>query len=199
VVFKDLDFAPQKWLVDTDDVQVAKAISEGMSRQLHRQVGVQTGAVEGLANSLPTLGAVASLLPTSQLISGRSIEQWDVRSARFKAAVDAAQQGFYRLDSFTRSYVIRSSEDLKNMSSKLVDVRLGKYLMALEEEVPLLGYDQACHVLYAPLGAELPLLYARLAAFSFGEPPKENLKESLIEYHNVSPVLAGTIINLLSQ
>lgn len=199
VTFKDLSLAPQKWLIETKDPLTAIEIAEVMSKQLHRQIKVHDRALDGLAHALPPLSTVASILPGSQLIDGRSIEQWDSQTARFRAAVDTAESGFYRLDSFTRNYVMRSDEDLKTMSSTLVDARLGKYLTAMREGISLIGYDEESSVLYAPLGAELPLLYARLAALAFGEPPKENLKEALIEYHSISPILAGTIHNLLSR
>jgi hypothetical protein len=83
------------------------------------------------------------------------------------------------------------------MQALLGDARLVKFAAALNAGIGMVGYDADAQVLYVPLGADLPGLYARAAVLASGYAPKENTAERLLEYRNVPPDLASHLAALL--
>lgn len=195
---KDVAFSPQKWLLQTVDPEVATEIAHLMSASLKRTVDIRLDAAMALSEQLPPLRALLPILPKIHQVNARSIEQWDLRSARFIPASGYSSAGLFRLESFRRTYALRRHSDLESDVSTLVDARLGKYLDASLNEQSILGYDEEASVLYAPLGAELPMLYSRVAALAFGEPPQEDYQQSLVAYQGITPSLAKRLFTLLN-
>jgi len=154
-------------------------------------------AATRLATALRPLSAVRQGLPTSATLAARSYEAWDPRTARFFSVGDAGGVGAFRLNSHVRAYVYRTETDLGAMRATLGDARIVKYLAALDNRSPLIGYDREQQVLYVPLGADLPGLYGRATVLASGLPPHENETEGILEYAEVPPELAGHLAKLL--
>jgi hypothetical protein len=54
------------------------------------------------------------------------------------------------------------------------DFRLAKHLSARRSGIPILSYDPAQRVLQVPLGADLPVMYDRVAMLCSGQPPTKS-------------------------
>jgi hypothetical protein len=178
----------------TADLEVMASL---LSDLLDRSIKVVPNAAMSLALSLPPLSSVLAELPITSAIGGRSVERWNTQAARFEDASDVSLAGAYRIRGFSRSYLFRRPEDVGEMTALQGDARIVKYAAALAADVPLLGYDESAEVLYSPLGAELPGLYGRAACLASGVTPRENLNDRLLEYHAVTPRLAGLLMNLV--
>lgn len=180
-------------LGDADLADLA-AVAEKVSR---RPVRVVRSAAWALASRLPPLSEILAGLPVTTTIGARSFEAWNPGVARFEPTSSATSPGAFRLTSFTRSYIYRRPADLGEMQALLGDARLVKFAAALDTGIGLVGYHTDARVLYVPLGADLPGLYARAAVLASGYAPKENTVERLLEYRNVPPDLASRLAALL--
>ena len=193
-----MDWTIERFRIDTEDLLQMRSISDALNEALDLSIPVLPDAAINLANSLAPLSRVRDALPATSALRGREIERWNVGTARFEECEDASLKGAYRIENFGRSYVYRRTEDIGAMTAVLGDARLVKHIAALEAGVPLAGYDAEHDVLYVPLGADLPGLYGRAAIWAIGRLPTENQDENILEYHNVNPELAGTLMHLLS-
>ena len=77
------------------------------------------------------------------------------------------------------------------------DARLGKYLVANDKQISLLGYDAEKAILYTAIGSDLPGLYGRTVCLESGLPPQR--ARDLVEYHNVRPQVAAKLDSLLMK
>ena len=152
-----------------------RELANTLSEVSGKVVKVVEHAGETLIGVLPPLSDVIDQLPFTTGISGKSIEIWNTDTARFQPAPDASAPGAYRISDFGSSYFYRRHEDIGQARALVADARLVKYVAALKAGMSLIGYDLVEQVLYVPLGAELPGLYARAAALASGRPPIENL------------------------
>ena len=94
---------------------------------------------------------------------------------------------------------MRDPADIDRGSMRPGDARLVKYWDALENSSSLVGYDPPSATLYAPLGAELPLLYSRAAVLASGLLPSVDERQRVVRYSSVEPQVAGRLIELLSN
>jgi hypothetical protein len=150
-----------------------------------------------LGAALPPLSEARMGLPTTSAINGRSYEAWDPTVARFVPVDDAGSSGAFRVTTFTRTYIYRTTADLGSMRATLGDARVVKYLAAADCGRSLIGYDGEAQVLYVPLGADLPGLYGRAAVLASGYPPAANPEERILEYRGVPAALAAHLNHLL--
>ena len=194
-----LDGAPTRMRLETTDFALATTVASLASQANRFAVTVIDDAYFAVAAELPPLSAVLSVLPTTTAITGRKTERWDEQTAKFVPCRDATAPGAYRVSSFVRTYVLRRTSDIGSLEALLGDARLVKHAAALEAGAPLAGYDSDAEVLYTPLGADLPGLYARSACLATGKPPRPNQEDHLLEYHGVSPSHAGRLLSLLSS
>ena len=183
--------------VESSEPMVVAGLIRSIEAATEKVVRFVPNAAEALTACLPPLSTALSCLPTTSLISARSIERWDPLTARFESVGDSGSPGAYRLKGFTRSYIYRRPQDLGAMSALVGDARLVKFAAALDVGLPLVGYDQAARVLYVPLGADLPGLYGRAAVLASGHPPLENTNEHLLEYRSVPSHVAARLCHLL--
>ena len=180
-------------------VDQARELANRVFERSGKQVTVIARAAEALAGTLPKLSEVRDSLPFTTGINGKRIEAWNTETARFQSISDASAPGAYRISDFGSFYFYRRSQDLGELRALVGDARLVKHIAALADGVSLIGYDPEESVLYVPLGAELPGLYARAAALSSGRPPIENFEERITEYRMVKPDLAGAIVQKMGQ
>jgi hypothetical protein len=189
--------APPVLRVKGLDQEGALRLAEAIGAAVGRSAQFIPAAALRLAACLPPLSKARSGLPITSTLSALSYEAWDPVAARFESASDAAAPGVFRLNSHTRAYIYRRTEDLGAMRAVLGDARIVKYLAAMDCGLSLVGYDAESQVLYVPLGADLPGLYGRAAVFASGCPPRENTEERLLEYRRVPPQLAAHLAHLL--
>ncbi len=180
--------------VSDADVKDIAGAAEAASE---RSVRVVRSAAWSLASRLLPLSRLLPGLPITTTIGARSFEVWNPGVAKFESVSTAGSAGAYRLTSFTRTYIYRRPSDLGEMQALLGDARLVKFAAALDAGIGMVGYDADAQVLYVPLGADLPGLYARAAVLASGYAPKENTAERLLEYRNVPPDLASHLAALL--
>ncbi|MBI2704041.1 MAG: hypothetical protein HYX32_01935 [Actinobacteria bacterium] len=176
------------------DVKDLAAVAEEASL---RPVRIVRSAAWSVASRLPPLSGLLPGLPVTTTIGARSFEVWNPGVAKFEPTSSAASPGAFRLTSFIRTYIYRRPTDLGEMQALLGDARLVKFAAALDAGIGMVGYDTDARVLYVPLGADLPGLYARAAVLASGYAPKENTAERLLEYRNVPPDLASHLAALL--
>ena len=193
----DADSAPPTVRVETSDREVVEAIAQAIAVTGRGQTRIVQSASHTLASSLRPLSELRSALPRVILQGARSVEKWDPVTARFNRSETTTATGAYRLNGFSRTYVLRTPDNLVDQTALVGDARIVKYLAALDAGMSLVGYDPESGVLYVPLGADLPGLYGRAAVFASGRPPHQNRSEGLLEYRRVSPELAGHIAHLL--
>lgn len=192
------DQAPARVRIATDHPEAVDLLSQAITTATGKGARFVPDAAEALAACLPPFSQVVSSLPTTSTASARGIERWDPVTARFTPVADSGSPGAYRLKGFTRTYVYRREAQIGTMQATIGDARVVKFAAALDHRRPLVGYDAAARVLYAPLGADLPGLYGRAAVLASGRPPFENIEERLLEYRNVPAQLAGRLCELLS-
>jgi hypothetical protein len=192
IVIDDVDAVPRVRISAPDDHALG-VILDAISTATNRPATFVADGAGTLAAALPPLSEAIAALPATGTTSARTVERWNCGTARFEPAGDTSAPGAYRLSGFGRAYVYRRPADLGSMTALLGDARVVKFAAALEARATLIGYDQSARVLYTPLGAELPGLYGRAAVLASGRPPFENLHERLLEYHAVSPQLAGML------
>lgn len=183
--------------VESSEPTVVAGLIRSMEAATNKVVRFVPNAAEALAACLPPLSRALSCLPSTSLISARSIERWDPLTARFESVGDSGSPGAYRLKGFTRSYIYRRPQHIGAMSALVGDARLVKFAAARDTGLTLVGYDEAAKVLYVPLGADLPALYGRAAVLASGHPPFENTNEHLLEYRNVPSQVAARLSDLL--
>lgn len=189
--------APPQIRVESSEPKVVDGLMRSIEAATNKVVRFIPQAANALATRLPRLSQALSYLPTTSMISARSIERWDPLAARFEASGDSGSPGAYRLKGFTRSYIYRRRDDIGAMSAVVGDARIVKFAAALDTGLPLVGYDVEAEVLYVPLGADLPGLYGRAAVLASGRPPRENTDERLLEYRGVPAKLAALLSDLL--
>jgi hypothetical protein len=156
-------------------------------------------AAARLAAVLPPLSGALRGLPTTAVVSSRSIEHWDPVTARFVASTGTRAPGAYRLKGLTRTYIYRRAEDLEAMTALVGDARITKFAAALETDLPLVGYDADAQILYVPLGADLPGLYGRAAVLASGRPPVEDERRRILQYTGVPPGVASRLQTALAS
>ncbi len=191
--------------VDSPAVVRIAGVSDGDLREVAgaaeaasgRSVRVVRSAAWSLASLLMPLSKLLPGLPITTAIGARGFEVWNPGVAKFEPAGGAGGAGAFRLTSFTRTYIYRRPSDLGEMQALLGDARLVKFAAALDAGIGMVGYDVDAKVLYVPLGADLPGLYARAAVLASGYSPRENTAERLLEYRKVPPDLAAHLAALL--
>lgn len=170
---------------------------ELVSETTRREANHVPDAAVALAAALRPLSEVLAGMPTMVASGAPHVERWDPITARFVSTVDANSVGAYRLRHFTQAYIFRTTSHLEAGAAVLADARAVKYFAALQAGRSLVGYCEDERILYVPLGADLPGLYGRAAVLASGSPPIENVEERILQYHNITPELAGRLNNLL--
>jgi hypothetical protein len=188
---------PPLLTIQTSDRAVLEEAIQHLSGPAGLEAQLVPTAALGLAASLQPFSKALAALPTTSATTARHIERWDPLTARFSAAPSSHAPGAYRLKAFGNVYIYRREEDIEAMSATLGDARIVKYAAALDTGLPLVGYDEPAHVLYAPLGADLPGLYGRAAVLASGRPPTDDREQGLLRYHDVPPGLAARLQSLL--
>lgn len=186
---------PPRVAMPTLDHDVESELLDLMTHTTGRPSKVIPDASLALATTLPPLSALLQRLPTVPIFTGRGTEKWNPTSARFEHAVDVNSQGAFRINAFGRTYLYRRAVDMGAMQAMLGDARIVKYAAALETGQSLIGYDATQHLLYVPLGADLPGLFGRAAVLATGRPPIANLEQRALEYRGVPPQVAAILID----
>jgi len=154
-------------------------------------------AADQLCDGLPSLTRASKGLPVISPMTARRYERWNPHTAQFEQVAHARPPGAFRLTNFDRTYIYRGSRETDSTQAVLGDAQIVKYLAAADAGRSLLGYDPETHVLYVPIGADLPGLYGRAAVFASGFPPTKNIAENVLEYRGISSKLASRLHYLL--
>ncbi len=140
----------------------------GVTDPLGRPVTVETRAVESLLGSLPSLAAVHETLPHFHAGASASLEQFDVRTNRWRSANSASEPGAYRVIHGHQRYAWRGDNgDLREGPHEAV-----KILEASRLGIALHGFDPLRREFYAAPGCEPPGLYSRVLFACSGEFPE---------------------------
>jgi hypothetical protein len=146
-----------------------------------------------LASVLPRISCIADQLHVLRPNRER-LERFNVRTAKWHAVDNCDCIGAYRSPWRGLTYFAVSSVDLPLKQGRQADSRLVKHLAAKYELTALLRYDER-GILHVPLGCELPGLYERAVVMASGRPPVR--AQGRVEYRNVSPELAQSVISRL--
>lgn len=157
---------------------------------------------ETLAAALPPLRAVMDELVVSHRPEALKVDRYDPARDAWIATPDMESPGAYRTGGYTRTYVVRTSDDISRGFARRVNVALAKHLAALlsPDSGPLIAHHPTDGSLIVPLGAPLPGLYGRAAVLGSGRAPRRRDvrdRGSFIVYQNVSSELAAHLYSLL--
>lgn len=193
-----LEDGPTVVMLKGIDAAQASTIAAQVSDAVEVELIVAAEAARGVASVLPPLSALLAALPETSMVGARTCRRWDAETAHWHECTDAEVPGFFQLRSHSTIYCIRRREHIVDGKMLRADARLVKYAAAIETGFGLVGYDEATHSLYVPLGADLPGLYARAAVLASGVPPQIDTHQRLIHYRDVPDDVARMIAAALS-
>lgn len=146
-----------------------------------------------IADNLPTLSEVASVLKRLAVPDYRTAEVWDTNSAAWRTATSLASPGAYRLKDFRSLYVVRSVDDIEKGLIAVGNAQLVKHIANLWADDPLAGYHSRSTSVVVPLGADLPGLYGRALSLCSGRAPREIVEHRMLQYPSVPRNVAETV------
>lgn len=178
--------------------QIARSIAEELSRELGYSVHVVVDAALSIARLLPPLSRVIETLPRQTMPHVEFVGRWNPMLAKWESASEASVPGVYRITGNGMLYCIREETDILEGKMRRGDARLVKHAAGLLRGEPLVGYDTEKKTLYAPRGADLPLLYERAAVLCSGLTP-EHGSDRVVRYRSVPKAVAERLISLLAS
>ncbi len=189
--------APDRVRIRDCGLDVVESIVRRVFDETGTAPSIVIDAATSIARFLPPLSLIREVLPTTAMVGYRSANRWDEELASWVAVGDASAPGAYQLHGSVSVYCLRDTEDVQNGTMRRGDARIVKHLASTAAGFPLLGYDKDTETLYAPLGADLPGLYARVAVLASGLLPIDDLEQRLVAYPSVPALLAGQLIALM--
>jgi hypothetical protein len=192
-----MESAPARILLANLDTAVIEMIAGELSERFHLEFTVVPDASERMVARLSPLSQFRTALPQVSANAGADLRRWDPYVARFKPASDISRVGAYQVGGFGRRYLYRTEIDLEQMTARLGDARIVKYLAAQDENLPLAGYDEDAQLIWVPQGAELPGLYGRVACLSSGSLPKRDPEQDLLTYTKIPRNIGIALTHLL--
>lgn len=192
-------YAPDRVRLSDCDVRTVMSIAKRVEMEADVRVSVVSGTAERLGRLLPPLSSIWEVLPRSPMIGYRSANRWDHQLARWTSVDDASVPGAFQLFGAVTTYCLRNTEDVRDGMMRRGDARIVKHLSSSLAGFPLLGYDAETENLYAPLGAELPGLYSRVATLASGLLPLDDTEQHLVSYRAVPSHIAAQLITLVSS
>lgn len=179
---------PRDYVADLEEhgVQVRRESQEGApdrvtttaSRELIAEVIpealISEDAALALAGALPTLSAVIEALPRVPMPGVVTLDRYEPARDVWQTVTSAQVPGSYRTGGYSRTYVVRTAQDVADGTARVVTVGLAKHAVAIAQSGsrPLLAYDPARKTLTVPLGARLPEMYSRAATLASGRAPQ---------------------------
>ncbi|MGD9753661.1 MAG: hypothetical protein AB7W59_21915, partial [Acidimicrobiia bacterium] len=185
--------APVDVIIEHPDQAAIADLADRFSKAIERTVLLVPHAAQSLAAALPPVSQLATQLHRSPVTTGDQVEQWNTLTCRFERVDDLDAPGAYRVSRFGRRYVLRTFADVAAGTVGIGDARVVKYAAAAMAGTTPLGYDAARQVLYAPLGCDLPGLYARTAVLCAMSSPEEDVEQGLVQYRGVPPTVAAAL------
>jgi hypothetical protein len=170
----------------------AEAVCEEATRHGVPNLAVAVASARRLAMLLPPLSTVLAATGPVRCPPNRRVERFDVALGRWVPIDRVDEPGGYRLDGFGITYALRFAGDPPG-SARIVDSRLVRYGAAQLAGEPLLDYEATAATLVAPLGGDLPGLYARAAVLSSGWLPGRSVDGRSIGYRSVPADIAGAL------
>ncbi|MGI8521548.1 MAG: hypothetical protein ACR2MC_13285 [Actinomycetota bacterium] len=152
-----------------------------------------------MVSVLPSITSFIQSLPRQPLRSFRVAKRWNVGIAQWEPVGDASIPGGYQLYGEGVYYCLRDATDIDNGTMRRGDARVVKHAGAATRGETLVGYEAKSRMMYAPLGAELPLLYGKVATLASGLLPRDDLDSRTVHYTGVPAPLAGRLMNVLSS
>lgn len=155
-----------------------------------------------LAAALPPLSTVISALPRVPMPSTVLLDRYNPAGDVWQTVASAEEPGAYRTGGYSRTYLLRTREDMCDGLARVVNVGLAKHAVAVLQpgSRPLLAYDRQSRALTVPLGARLPEMYARAATLSSGRAAQRwdgSDHGSLIAYRDVPETVAQVIYHAM--
>jgi len=161
---------------------------------------VVVDAAQSMLAALPVLSEVESKLPRVAIPMHSKATYFDVPTASWVTTPGVAMPGAYRVEqSFKTVSIWVDSEGAQKRTCRIGSVQLVKHLAALHARSPLVGYFDERSMLLAPMGAELPGLYGRVASLCSGLQPQISRATRTVAYPNVPRDIADGINTLLSH
>ena len=182
-------------LLSVDEQQIEQ-IKELITKETTLNTRVFKNASENLLSVLPPLSEIQDKLQTRLKSAYKEVRFYDTSTARWTDWKYNSMQtpGAYQLRAHANTYVFQSEVDLEKNRFKIGDHRTVKYLAHAQNQETMLGYIREEEVLYAPLGAELPGLYNRVAVLESGYlPERTEIDKGVLQYRGVSETIANTI------
>lgn len=193
------DNAPTRIRLTGCDVTCAESIASHITEVTGIEIQVVLDAASSIATLLPPLSVVRDSLPSTAIVAFRSANRWNEQLARWEEVRHASAPGAYQLRGAVGLYCLRDLDDVRNGTMKRGDARVVKHIASAEAGFPLVGYDDETHTLYAPLGAELPGIYSRVAVLSSGRLASDDPDQHLVAYPSVPARVAARLLKLLSS
>jgi hypothetical protein len=174
------------------------ALVAAMSAAADQPAAAVPDAARAITNVLGPITALVDTLHVEPPTGARSAERWNPLTCRFHPVRSLDDPGAFRISRFARKYVFRTEADVDGGVVRVADARVVKHLAAVQSGLPLIGYDDANHDLYVPLGADLPGLWGRAAALCAAQAPIADQNERILHYRHVPPDVAARLATLLS-
>ena len=152
---------------------------------------LSTRPASRIAGLLPPLSSIRQSLPDLTTSANR-FERFDLASGRWQSADRMDHAGAYRLRTRPWLYSVAPKLGASDRRSVIADVRLAKYLAALDQAFSLIGYDKSRQTLLASQGAPLPGLLERVAVLCSGRLPIQ-CPDKTLAYEGVSLEVAEAI------
>lgn len=151
-----------------------------------------------LLGALPTLQSVIEALPRTPMPSSLTLDRYESTQDVWHTTRRSDMPGAYRTGGYSRTYVVRTDDDVRDGSARVVNVALAKHAVAVVQEAarPLISYSPVDRELVVPLGARLPDMYSRAMTLASGWAPRRRDVDacgSFIVYSAVSADLAGQL------
>jgi hypothetical protein len=184
------DFGPSAHLIRCED--------EGFIADLAGASGMEVvdNPRENVLKFLRPLSGVLDLIESRPLPQNASWDIFELETLRWASTGGVFTPGGYRCRiGFVVEYYFIGEADLMMYRGKRLDSSLVRYAAARLQKVSLLSYDAVAQCLRAPLGAQPPRLFGRLAVVDTLGAPRVTSKHH--EFVGVHPHTAASLNYLL--
>lgn len=179
-------------------VEVAEL--EHIILDLELSATVVPDAARRMVAALPPLSSIEAELPLIPIPQYSKATIFNLQTTSWDPTPGVGVPGAYRVEQAFRALSIfldSAGAVAKERRARLGSVQLVKHLAARSAGRPLLGYHGERSILLAPLGADLPGLYGRVASLCSGLPALRSTNTASMAYRDVPRDIADALSTLL--
>jgi len=168
--------------------------------RLELSATVVPNAARRMLAVLPPLSAVEAELPLIPIPQYSKATIFNLKTTSWDRTPGVGVPGAYRVEQAFRTVSIfmdSAGAVAEERRARLGSVQLVKHLAARSAGRPLLGYHAGRSILLAPLGADLPGLYGRVASLCSGLPALRSTSTASMAYRDVPRDIADALSTLL--